>query len=202
MKSNVCKLSKGIKESHELGFMLDEVEKVAAYNELEKKDASTLRLLAEEVISMLPELLSFSNGDFWVENDKNNYELHVKIFPDEKITSFKEEELLKISSKGKNEAGHGIMNKIRLTIQMMLTDYKAVMNEVPVEMETFYEMGTVNISAYQAASWSLDAYKEKAQTNKNKDWDELEKSIIANIADDVLVSAQNKEVEIIIKKSF
>ena len=52
-------------------------------------------------------------------------------------------------------------------------------------------------------SWSLNQYKIKQRDNDNKEpWDEIEKSIIANIADDVTVSVKGKQVEIVITKYF
>ena len=61
MKSNVCKI-----EKDELGLktILSEVEKVAAYNELQKKETLRLRLLAEELTGMLPELVKNFDGYF------------------------------------------------------------------------------------------------------------------------------------------
>jgi len=53
-----------------------------------------------------------------------------------------------------------------------------------------------------AYAWSLQKYRVKSEEKKDEAWDELEKSIIANIADDVLVSLNGKSVEIIVKKTF
>ena len=56
--------------------------------------------------------------------------------------------------------------------------------------------------------WSLERYraameKEKEQSPVVKEaWDELEKSIVASIADDVRVSVSGKKVELIIEKQL
>ena len=60
MKSNVCEIKIG---GIGLKNILVEVEKVASYNCLERKQALRLRLLAEELTGMLPELVE-------------NFELH------------------------------------------------------------------------------------------------------------------------------
>ena len=52
-----------------------------------------------------------------------------------------------------------------------------------------------------STSWSLNKYKD-AQKEKEEPWDEIEKSIIANIADNVKVSVKGKVVEIVITKDF
>ena len=65
MKSNICIIKKG---GLGLENILNEVEKVAVYNGLEKKEALRLRLLAEELVGMLPELVRNFDGCFWLEN--------------------------------------------------------------------------------------------------------------------------------------
>ncbi len=67
MKSNVIALN-GVEN---LSTALMEVEKCTSYNNLEKKPALRVRLLAEELIGMMPALLEHSEGMFWIENDGN-----------------------------------------------------------------------------------------------------------------------------------
>ncbi|HCH28618.1 MAG TPA: hypothetical protein DEW35_03830 [Ruminococcaceae bacterium] len=56
--------------------------------------------------------------------------------------------------------------------------------------------------------WSMNKYKTEIDSDRNintefKDaWDELEKSIVASIADDVVVKITGSVVEISIKKAF
>ena len=53
-------------------------------------------------------------------------------------------------------------------------------------------------------SWSMQKYKSEVE-NQNEDseiLDELEKSIIANIADEVQVGVSNQKVELIVQKKF
>ncbi|WP_294430495.1 hypothetical protein [uncultured Treponema sp.] len=199
MKSDICKLSQD-KES--LALILAETEKAAAYNNLEKKETGRLRLLAEELVGMLPELLSFSIGEFWVESNDGAFELHTSLTPDASMTSERREKVLAVSSSGKNAAATGIMNKIRLAAEFMMLDYVENTSAVAMSHE-FYEMGMTAIPVFSSVSWSLDAYRKSSEQNSdNEKWDELEKSIIANIADDVVVGVQGKKVDIIVKKTF
>ena len=39
-------------------------------------------------------------------------------------------------------------------------------------------------------------------SHDSEEWDQLEKSIVAKLADDVIVGVRGKKVEIIIKKKF
>ena len=198
MKSDVCTLSH---DSADLYRILDEVEKTAQYNRLDKKETGRLRLLAEELIGMIPELLEFGSGTFWTESDGKTYELHVSLTPAETMNSERREKLLAVSSSGKNAAAVGIMNKIRIAAELMMLDYAEVSAEIPLACE-FYNMGMTTMPMSLENSWSLNAYRVQAKKEKTEAWDELEKSIIATIADDVLVGIQGKRVDIIVKKTF
>ncbi len=186
MKSDVYEL---VNSPASLSAILAEVEKVASYTNLDKKAAGRLRLMAEELIGMLPELLTYASGHFWVEAEGNKYELHTSMVPNSSMTMEKREKLLSVSSSGKNEAGKGIMSKICIAAQLLMVDCA----QFSVESGNFYDMGR---------TWSLEAYRTFAEQKKGDDWDELEKSIIANIADDVVVCIQGNKVEVIVKKTF
>ena len=89
------------------------------------------------------------------------------------------------------------MGKVRSVFETMLIDYVTAYNE---NYTTYYTMGMVSEPPYYSSAWSLVKYKE---AEKNEDeWDELEKSIIANLADDVVVGIKGKKVDIIVKKKF
>ena len=201
MKSDIINLSGTSKNTDSLSTVLSETEKAASYANLDKKEGGRLRLLAEELIGMLPELLDFSKGTFWLDCNGKNIELHTVLSPEESMTSKKRDELLKVSKSGKNAAAKGIMSKIKLAATFMLLDYDDVMKYAPqIYNDAYIYLGTTKNT--ELVSWSLANYRHNAEEKKGEPWDELEKSIIANIADDVLVSVDGKKVEIIVKKAF
>lgn len=100
MKSNICVLNKDVSC---LKAVLDEVEKVTEYNQLEDKQALRLRLLAEELCGMLPGLIENFSGEFFAENDGENYELHVKLTAEDMTLDLRDE-LISVSKSGKNAA--------------------------------------------------------------------------------------------------
>ena len=195
MKSDVCKLTNN---AASLEAILKESEKAAAYVNLDKKEAMKLRLMAEELIGMLPELLSFSDGEFWIISDGKKFELHVALLANEALTYEKREKLLAVSSDGKNAAAVGLMSKILITAEFMLIDYEKSLQT----SSSFYTYGIGGEFEGLSPLWTLTNYREKVSQEKGEKWDELEKSIIGNIADDILVGMDGTKVEITVKKAF
>lgn len=195
MKSDVCKICQ---DKSSLECILNETEKAGKYSSLDKKQLLRLRLLAEELNGMLGELLEFTDGEFWVESEGKSFELHVSLVPNERLNADMREKLLAVSTSGKNAAASGIMAKIKLAAQFMLIDY-AHNTEITAP---FYTYGLEDNSAFQAVAWSLAVYRIKAGSERDEKWDELEKSIIANIADDVIVGLKGRHVDITVKKHF
>ena len=188
-------------EKLSLQRILESAEKVAEKAKLDSRQSMHLRLLAEELVEMLPSLLAFSAGEFWIIDDGKSFELHTVLTPHEAITTERRDELLSVSFSGKNAAAKGIMAKIRLAATFMLIDYEKNAADLSLASVFFHDgMGTNPYFAIPA--WTLGNYRAKAKSEQGEKWDELEKSIIANIADDVLVGVDGKKVEIIVKKSF
>ena len=71
-----------------------------------------------------------------------------------------------------------------------------------------YNMGVGYIDPIIAArtgyvySWSLYSYKAAVEENEEDAYAELERSIVAKLADDIIVGVRGKNVEIVVKKSF
>ena len=106
-------------------------------------------------------------------------------------------QLISAASSGQNEAHRGIMGKIRSFFEPV--------NDLPV----FYDasMSPTGDVAGDAA-WSMRMYREELERymqqkrqGAEEAWDELEKSVVAHVADDVKVSIKGRTVEMtIIKK--
>ena len=208
MKSNICKLNKDLTC---LEAVLAEVEKVTTYNALEDKKALRLRLLAEELCGMLPGLIENSSGEFWAENEGDNYELHVELKADDMSIDLRDE-LISVSKSGKNAAAKGIMGKIRAVAETMLlaaSDPDLAPMAAPGEFYDYhgYNMGFGYIAPEMEAelgciyTWSLFNYKTAVE-DKEDEYAELERSIVAKLADDIIVGVRGKNVEIVVKKSF
>ena len=206
MKSNICELNKDLTC---LEAVLTEVEKVTTYTALEGKKALRLRLLAEELCGMLPGLIQNFSGKFWAENEGEAYELHVELKADDMNIDLRDE-LISVSKSGKNAAAKGIMGKIRAVAETMLLAASDPTLSVPCG--EFYDYHGYNIGfgyidpaisceTGYVYSWSLFNYKTAVE-EKEDAYAELERSIVAKLADDIIVGVRGDNVEIIVKKSF
>ena len=113
-------------------------------------------------------------------------------------------QFLESSSTGENAAAKGVMGKIRVLIASALLSTKEVLPMALINTAAAYQPAG---GAGASVDWSMVDYKNRVKNEAdNKEtaeaWDELEKSIIANIADDVKVKILGNKVEIIVFKDF
>ena len=164
---------------------LRQAEKMSVYKELSRKDALHLRLLTEETLGMMRSLTGTARGEFWIEDEDREYRIHLKTMTN--MTFDKKDRLLEVAGSGKNEAAKGIMGKIRTFFDPL--------GESPV----FFDLAMEN------TTWSMSAYRTSVQSRLEEDyagaaeaWDELEKSVVQNLADDVKVYIDGRNVEMVI----
>lgn len=196
MKSNVCTIKKG---GVGLEGILAEVEKVTSYNELSPKEALRIRLLAEELTGMLAELVKRFSGVFWLQNDEKKYELHVELSV-EGMSKEDKKALINVSASKKNASATGFMGKIREITENMLLHS----DEPSIPFDSFNYMSDYSMDLHYSYAWTLDNYSNQCREKPEhkEEWDQLEKSIVAKLADDVIVGVRGKNVDIIIKKEF
>ena len=198
MKSNICKIENGTKD---LAAILKESERVAEYNGLTHKQTLQLRLLCEEIDGMLPNIIDDFEGDFWIDFEDGVCKVNVSVqIPEFNVD--KKEELIGIATNKKNAGAVGIVGKIRDAIEDFFLNHETAgsfgASFGSLYMATGYSEG-VNYSYY----WSLEQYKGAVKNGEQTEaWDELEKSVIASVADDVIVGIKGKQADIIVIKRF
>ena len=198
MKSNVCRIENGTRD---LTAILVESERVAEYNGLTHKQALQLRLLCEEIDGMLPHIIDDFDGDFWIDFEDGECKVNVSI----KIPEFntdKKEELIGIAKNKKNAAAVGIVGKIRDAIEDFFLDEERI-KVVSLSSGTF-GLGTgYSEGVDYSYLWRLEQYRNSVKKEGRAEaWDELEKSVIASVADDVIVGVKGRQANIIIVKKF
>ncbi|MBO7519808.1 MAG: hypothetical protein J6T73_03430 [Clostridia bacterium] len=190
------------------GFRFDEAlavtENLGNKAGLDKKSVLHLRLLAEELFGMLRGIAGEVEANYWIENDEKNFEIHMK--SEVNVTDEMRKQFLSAASSGKNAAAAGFMGKIRVMIADTLLTAKEALPYAMINAAAAYTGG----GNYEEAAyvWTMSSYRDEIQRNiekskeASKAWDELEKSIVANIADDIKVSIAGKKVDITVYKAF
>ena len=182
---------------------LDQVEKVAAYKELSAKGALQLRLLTEEMMSMMRAITGETEGEFWIEDEDGLFQLHLRVKT--RMNSEKRDQLLSASSTGKNESAKGLMGRLKDFFDREMDEDVASMGS-PLVLPDMLEgstMGTLNWE------WSMSAYQNQLSTlvkqhnaSAAEMWDELEKSVVTHVADDIRVSIRGQQAEMTILKKM
>ena len=196
MRSNVCRIENGVQD---LEAILRESEKVAVYNELDHKQSLQLRLLCEEVDGMLPNLINDFGGNFWIDFEDGVCKVNVSIEL-ARFTVAKKKELVAIATNKKNAAAVGICGKIRSVLENLICDADVV-DTLNMSMDAFNISNAYLAGMNYAHVWSLDRYKTTVD-KETEAYDELERSVIAAVADDVIVGVTAKRADIIIVKKF
>ena len=191
MKSDVIKISR---DADNLNKILFETKKTTEYASLDTKQTIRARLIAEEFVGMLKELSQDFEGEFWIEREGLSFSYIAQLHINEVMDMQTKRKFIEISSNKKNAAAKGIMGKIRDVVENMLYPENAMYSASFIS----YQLET---SVLLDDQWTLNRYRD-AERNNEEPWDELEKSIIANIADDVIVAVKGNNVEISIIKNF
>ena len=198
MKSNICKIEKGTRD---LEAILKETERVAEYNGLNHKQGLQLRLLCEELDGMLPNIINDFEGELWIDFEDGVCKINVSInIPD--LSTTKKEELIAVAKNKKNAAAVGIVGKIRSAIEDFILSEDAH-GAFDMAAGTFCLSSGFGEHLDYSYAWSLEQYKSSVSKDEQAEaWDELEKSVIASAADDVIVGVKGKTANIVIVKSF
>ena len=194
MKSNVFKIING---QRDLTAIFKESESVAQYNGLTHKQTLQLRLLCEEIDGMLPNLIDDYEGALWIEFENGVCKIKISVeIP--QLDSGKKEELIGIAKNKKNAAATGIVGKIRNSIEDFFMKRETVDSFALAMSSVGYSEGVD-----YTYLWVLDEYRNSVEKEKQAEaWDELEKSVIACVADDVIVGVKGKQAHITIVKKF
>lgn len=175
---------------------LAQADKIAAYKDLSPKSALHLRLLVEEVMGMMRSITGETRGEFWIEEKDTEFQIHLRV--DTAMSFEKREKLLSASTTGKNEAAKGLMGRLRNLFEQGEPETGAFLYH-PRMLET---TGALDWE------WSMVAYQSELSQRIEKDessrqmWDELEKSVVTHVADDVKVSIKGRCAEMIIFKKM
>ena len=177
---------------------------------LDRRNTLRLDLLVEETLGMVKTMLDDFYGQIWFVADGRNVEIHFEATAN--MDPDKKEVLLSVSSTGKNAAARGFMAKLGEVISGALHNAGRSIDTYGQETMKYGIVNTPELmmaNAEMMTVWSLQAYRvglNEARSNEEDDveeaWDELEKSIVAKLADDVVVGVKGDRIDLVIRKQF
>lgn len=176
-------------------------EKCAAYCELTPRQTLQLRLLAEELLGMMRGILGQYEAQFYLESDQKDITIHLKARADMDIPDSERKKIVEVSTSGENVAYRGVMGKVRKLLECGMFGGPECLAAAGSLMFTGVEFDTYMMPN----EWSLKQYMDTISAIQDKapqQWDELEKSIVANLADDVTVGVHADVAEVSIRKRF
>ena len=195
-KSQEIKL---ISNGADIEAVLDEASEFSKMMNFSDKDALRIRLLAEETMSMIRTLTGEVELKISFISQEN--ECIIQVETDTNMDALKKEDILSVSATGENISAHGIMGKIRDVFEAAFlvpqggafSDFcnSSMMMGLPMDVYTGQHMDDV--------FWTLSDYRNQVESgdesqDKQERWDELEKSIVSNMADDVQVGVRGNHV--------
>jgi len=200
MRSDVIEVSS---RGEKMEAALKQADKVAAYKEMSPKNAVHLHLLTEEMMGLMRSITGDVTGKFWIEDENEEYQLHLQV--EKWLTSETREKLLAASTTGKNSAAKGLMGRLRNFFEVG-ADEDVVAYTNPLVLPGMYETAAAPKMDWE---WSMVQYEEALASTRQENgetvqeaWDELEKSVVAHVADDIKVSIKGRIVEMIIYKKM
>ena len=171
------------------------------------KENLRLRLLAEELIGMMRGIAGSVEASYRVWQENKMFTL--RLSSDVSMNMELRRQLLAASSSGKNAAAKSLMGRIRDMVTAFILPEKGE-SALPSGLSLgLMSMGSPSVYRSGGSyAWTLKRYMSEVQNSREQNeaaaeaWDELEKSIVANLADDVSVKIEGSKVEIAITKAF
>ena len=180
---------------------LAQTEAVAVYRGLSHKDSLRLRLLAEEMMGLIQGITGERDAEFYIEAEENKFQLHLSTIT--RMNAEMREKLMDTSTSGRNAAAVGFLGKLR---DLFESAYEPLDAYTPVYFTMGVEEEGMNPMGLSAMTWTLSHYRNAVKCAENTEakeaWDELERSVIANAADEVEIGIKGERVEMTVYKTF
>lgn len=193
------------------GEAMDAAEAFVKGLDLDQKSALRMRLLTEEVLEMLRNMVDGFSGLFWLEADDRECRICIDGMAEVDVAA--EQDLLSVSKDGKNASVKGFTAKLTQFVRHH-REYLDRLNALlelggAAYADDYLYLGSIHprIDA-SAITWSMADYRkflfddETAAEQIAADRDELEKSILANLADDVKVGVKEDRIRITVVKKL
>lgn len=185
-------------------------ENFAWQQKLNRRDTMRLSLLVEETLGMVKAMVEDFYGQLWFVSEGERCEIHLQATTN--MDADKKQDLLSVSSSGKNALTKGFMAMLGEVFSSAIHNVGNAMDAYGQETLHYGIVATPGVGMVGTDSltpiWTLQAYRNDLDTNRGENneaedaWDELEKSIVAKLADDVIVGVKGDRIELVIVKAF
>ena len=182
---------------------LEFTEKLGLEGGLDKKELLQLRLLGEELIGLMRGIAGDMEALFRIEQKDRAFRL--LLTSEITLTQEMRSRFLAVATSGENAAAKGFMGRIRDMIAAALLPKNEGPSVFTQGALGFLSMGspTAGQAGGESYMWSLNKFRENVDNEEaRQELEDLHKSIVASIADDVSVSVKGSDVEIVIEKAF
>ena len=170
-------------DSHGTGFETAEKEtgKVAVYTDLGARETTCLRLITEEMLSMVRMIMGASDISFWIEHENGQYQFHLST--ETLMDSEKRYLLISSASSRKNDAARSLLGKLRDKFEeaMLVNPFPSHPdNNIPPDLlqDIFYH------------------------PSEDPEWDRYERSVLRKITDDIRIGIRGGRVDMTVCKRF
>ena len=176
---------------------------------LDRRDTLRLDLLVEETLGMVKAMLDDFYGQIWFTADGGDCEIHFEATAN--MNAARKQELLSVSSTGRNASARGFMAKLGELISGALHGVGQSMDAYGQETIRYgivHTPGAMTANADMMPIWTLQTYRADLDQARTSDglaeeaFEDLEKSIVAKLADDVVVGVRGDRIDLIIRKRF
>ncbi len=177
---------------------------------LGRHEVLQLDLLTEETLGMVKALVDDFYGQLWYEANDTRCEIHLQATAD--VNTDQREELLSMSTSGRNAAAKGFMAMLKDVVSGAMHSFGRSMNDYGREVARYGIVNPADVGGFAVDAmvpiWTLQTYREGLDTQRLSDesageaWDELEKSIVGKLADDIIVGVKGDRIEMVIVKDF
>ena len=177
-------------------------EQFGAASGLDRKNNLRLRLLGEELFGTMRGIVGDVRAQYWVQQEDGSFEIHLQ--SDVLMTPEMRTELLSLATRSEKES-KSFLGKLLSMIGSVLIPSDEAASMLSVSFMSMGSPGGYRVGS-DAFVWTLSYYKQGVESLKNGEgeeaWDELEKSIVVSIADDIAVRVRGTKVDIVIYKKF
>ena len=193
------------------GDVMDVAESFVQGLSLDQKATLRMRLLTEEVLEMLRNIVDGFSGLFWIESDGKECRICIDGTADVDVAT--ERDLISVSRDGKNASVKGFTAKLTQFVRHH-KEYLERLNSLMELGSAAYTDDYLYIGAIHprvdtsAVLWSMSDYRKlllddtSAAEQIAADRDELERSILGNLADDVEVGVKEDRIRITVVKKL